>query len=147
MDNFMSNSFDNFFTGFNIVFIVVSVFISLVFIFVIVSIVSPKFRGKMMSKQIKATKYMVDYSKDDLEDIGTNLGNVSVKTRKNILDENGNVLKEMTDKEAYIKKDYVKTMASAIHEGLTEEDKVYCKHCGSLIDVDSTFCKKCGKKQ
>ena len=139
--------FDNFFKGFNIMFIIVSIFILIVFIFVILSIISPKFRGKIMSRQVKATKHMINYSKDDLEDIGTNLGNVAVNMKKNILDENEEKLREVMNQEADIKKDYVKTMASAVHDGFTNDDIMYCKHCGSMIDSDSSFCKNCGKKQ
>lgn len=139
--------FDNFFRGFNIMFIIVSIFILIVFIFVILSIISPKFRGKIMSRQVKATKHMINYSKDDLEDIGTNLGNVAVNMKKNILDENEEKLREVMNQEADIKKDYVKTMASAVHDGFTNDDTMYCKHCGSMIDSDSSFCKNCGKKQ
>ena len=40
-----------------------------IFIFVILSIVSPKFRGKIMSNQVKAVKHMADYSKEDLKTI------------------------------------------------------------------------------
>lgn len=141
-----NSNFEQAFSTFNIMFVVVSIFIGLVFIFVILSFISPKFRGKIMSRQVKATKHMVDYSKEDLEDIGTNLGSVAVKMRKNILDENEDTLREMSEQEADIKKGYVKTMASAIKEGL-EEDSIYCKHCGSVIDSDSKFCKKCGKEQ
>ena len=91
-----------------------------IFIFVILSIVSPKFRGKIMSNQVKAVKHMTDYSKEDL--------------------------KTIADTEVEISASALKKKAKAIKEGLTEE-KMYCKHCGSLIDNDSTFCKKCGKKQ
>lgn len=140
----MFHTFDQ---TFNIIFIIVSIIMAVVFIVTILTIISPKFRGKMMSRQLRATKHMVDYSKGDLEDIGTNLGNVAMRTHKNILEENEDSLKEMMDKEANIKKDYIKTMANAIHEGLKEEDSIYCKHCGSTIDSDSTFCKICGKKQ
>ena len=143
----MFDNFSIFFSVFSIMFIIFSIFIALVFIFVILSIVSPKFRGKMMSRQVKATKHMMDYSKEDWEDIGTKLCHVVISTKKNILDENEDSLRKMADKEASIKKGYLKTMASAVHEGLTEENTIYCKHCGCLIDSDSTFCKKCGKKQ
>lgn len=117
----MFNNFNQTFSTFNIIFIITSIFIGLVFIFVILSIVNPKFRAKLMSRQIRATKQMIDYSKDDLKDI--------------------------VDMEADIKKGYVKTMAKSIKEGLTEENTIYCKHCGSMIDSDSRFCKKCGKEQ
>lgn len=148
MNDFMfNNNFEQSFSMFDIMFIIVPIMIGLVFIFVFISIISPKFRGKMMSRQVKATKHMVDYSKDDIEDIGTTLGGVAVNVKKNILDENEDTLRQMADREANIKKDYVKTMASAIKEGLNEKDTIYCKHCGNLIDSDSTFCKDCGKKQ
>ena len=34
----------------------------------------------------------------------------------------------------------------AIKDGLSD-NKMYCKHCGDLIDSDSEFCKHCGKRQ
>lgn len=27
------------------------------------------------------------------------------------------------------------------------EETMFCKHCGTPIDIDSKFCKKCGKEQ
>lgn len=147
MNDFVFNNFERSFSMFNIIFTICIIIFIVVFIFAVLSIFSPKFRGKLMSRQIKATKHMVDYSKEDIEDIGTNLGNVAIKTKKNILNENEEILKEMKNKEANINSEYVREMASAIHDGLTENDTVYCKHCGSLIDSDSTFCKRCGKKQ
>ena len=43
-----------------VLFIFVPVFIASVFILVVAQLISPKFRGKMMSRQIKAAKYMMD---------------------------------------------------------------------------------------
>ena len=54
-------------TGFNIIFIISIVIFIAIFTFAILSIFSPKFRGKMMSRQVKSLRYMTDYSKDDLE--------------------------------------------------------------------------------
>lgn len=139
--------FHNFNQMFSIVFIIVSVMTAAVFIFTILSLLSPKLRGKIMSRQIRATKHMVDYSKEDLEDISNNLGNVALKTKKNILDEHEEDLKELANREANIKKDYVKTMVNAIHEVQNDKDTIYCKHCGGMIDSDSIFCKHCGKEQ
>ena len=148
MDNLMfNNHFEQTSSMIDIMFIVVPIMIALIFIFTIVMIFSPKLRGKMMSRQVKATKHMVDYSKEDFEDIGTSLGNVMINTKKNILDQNEDTLRDIADREASIKKGYIKTMTSAIHEGLTEKDTIYCKYCGSMIDSDSIFCKKCGKQQ
>lgn len=136
----------NFSNTFNILFIIIPIIGLLIFGFVIAMFISPKFRGKIMSRQIKAAKYMTDYSKDDIEDIGATLGKVTVTTKKRILDENGDVLEEISTKEGNISKEKIKTIASAIKEGL-DEASMYCKHCGSSIDVDSKFCKKCGKEQ
>jgi len=111
---------DNFDSIFNVMFTIVPIFIGVVFIFIILMSVSPKFRGKMMSRQVKATKHMVDYSKEDLKDI--------------------------SDGMAYASHDGIRSTARAIKEGF-EENPVYCKHCGAEIDSDSKFCNKCGKEQ
>ena len=105
---------------FDAMFVIVPVFIGIVFVFVIAMFISPKFRGKMMSRQIKAQKYMMDESKEDLKSISNDM--------------------------AYATKDGIKTVAGAIKEGFTQ-NKIFCKHCGSEIDEDSKFCKKCGKEQ
>ena len=106
---------------FNIVFIIVLIVVILTFIFTLLSIFNPKVRGKMMSKQVKATKYMMDESKDDIQSISTNMADAT--------------------------KEGIETTVHAIKKGLTENDVVYCKHCGSIIDKDSKFCKSCGKEQ
>ena len=106
---------------FQAMFIIVSIFIALVFAFTIAQIISPKFRGKMMSRQVKSVKYMVDESKDDIESISTDMANAT--------------------------KEGVEITAHAIKKGFTEDEKIYCKHCGSRIDQDSKFCKNCGKEQ
>ena len=60
-----------------ILFIVVPIFIILVFIFMVLSIFSPKFDGKMLSKQIKATKYMLNDSKEDIKSIYDDMANAT----------------------------------------------------------------------
>lgn len=130
---------------FEIIFAIVPILVVGVFIFVFVMMFSPKLRGKMMSQQIKA-KYMLDEAKDDLTDIATAAGNVSIKSKKNILDSNENVLHDIATKNANIAKDGIETTVRAIKRGITGESK-YCKHCGKSIDEDSKFCKECGKKQ
>ena len=104
---------------FKVFFIFVAVIVGVIFILTILMVVSPKIRAKFMSKQIKATKYMIDEVEDDLTDIAT--------------------------KRANINKEGVEITAKAIKDGLT--DKVYCKYCGKKIDKDSKFCKICGKEQ
>lgn len=103
-----------------IIFTIVPIFAVCIFIFAIVLMFSPKARGKMMSRQIKASKYMMDESVDDIKSISDNM--------------------------AYANKDSIKTTARAIKEGFTK-DTIYCKHCGTSIDIDSKFCKSCGKEQ
>ena len=110
---------------FDALFVIVPIFIGLTFILMVVMMFSPKARGKMMSRQLKAAKYMMDESKDDIKDISDNM--------------------------AYATKDGIKTttqaVASGIKAGLSDEETIYCKYCGSEIDSDSVFCKKCGKEQ
>ena len=124
-------------------FVIVPIFIGLVFIFMIAMIASPKLRGKMMSRQFKSIRYMMEESQDDL----AKLSGTAVELKKQILDENEETLTHIANKEAKIKSVGIKSAAKAIKEGLTELDSIYCKHCGSVIDSDSKFCKKCGKEQ
>lgn len=132
---------------FDIIFTIVPILVFSIFIFVVVLMFNPKLRGKFQSRQIKATKYMMDESKEDLTDIMTTMGNVQVKSKKNILDQNEETLQNMSNRYANITKDGIETTVRAIKKGLAEEDKMYCKHCGQLIDKDSKFCKNCGKEQ
>ena len=126
---------------FNIIFIFLIIVFVLIFIFAILTFVSPKFRGKMMSRQIKSLKYMTEYSKDDL----TDLGEASININSSILNNNEDKLKDIADKTANISKDAIKTTVSAIKNGI--KDNIYCKHCGEVIDSDSKFCKYCGREQ
>ena len=57
------------------------------------------------------------------------------------------MLTNIASKEANIEGVKIKSAAKAIKEGLTENNTIYCKHCGSLIDSDSKYCKVCGKEQ
>ena len=104
---------------FSIMFIIVSIFIGIVFVFVIAMFISPKLRGKMMSREIKAQKYMMDESKEDIRSISNDM--------------------------AYATKDGIRTTASAIKDGFTQSS-MFCKYCGNEIDGDSKFCKTCGKE-
>lgn len=126
----------------NIMFIVVPILVFAGFIFTFALILSPKLRGKMMSKQIDAASHMMKYSKNSLSD----LAGTALDVKKSILTENEDVLKEMYTKEAEIEKEGLKIKTSAIKEGLSGINNKYCKHCGALIDSDSTFCKSCGKR-
>ncbi len=106
---------------FQVIFIIAPIFIAIIFILVIAQLISPKFRGKMMSRQVKATKYMIDGSKEDIQRISTDM--------------------------AYATKEGIETTTRAIKKGFSEDKSIYCKYCGSKIDEDSKFCKICGKEQ
>ena len=131
---------------FDAMFVIVPVIMVIIMAFGITMAISPKARGKWMSKQIKATKYMLDDAKEDLKSMGTTAGNVGVNIKKNILDENEDTLKDMAKREANINKEYIEVTAKAIKEGLSSNNKVYCKHCGKKIDEESKYCMYCGKK-
>lgn len=107
-------------SGFGIIFVLSALFAVAVFVFVILMIFSPKVRGKMMSKQAKAARYMAEESKDDI--------------------------KYTADAMSEATHDAIRNTVSAVREGI-EGDCVYCKHCGKPIDRDSRFCKECGGEQ
>lgn len=112
------------FSSMNTVIIVIMCFTGVIivgaFIYIIASFVSPKFRGKMMGKQVQATKYMMDNQKDNIKSIATDAANAS--------------------------KEGIEITTRAIKDGFTKSE-AYCKDCGEIIDEDSKFCKKCGKEQ
>jgi len=127
---------------FDAMFVIGPIFIGIVFIFVIAMFISPKFRGKMMTRQVKSMKYMLDESKKDLEA----MGGTAINVKKNIVDNNEEFLREISEKEGEIAGIGIEKKVRAIKKGLVE-DKIYCKHCGKSIDADSKYCKKCGKEQ
>lgn len=81
-----------------------------------------------------------------LEKTLTKYGNVAARAQNNIINNNEEILRETANKTANIHKDAVKTLMHSVKEGLSDDNAIFCKHCGEKIDVDSTFCKKCGKK-
>ncbi len=131
---------------FDALFVIVPILVLGIFIFVIIMLISPKMRGKMMSRQIRATKYMMENAKDDLKEMGTMAGDIKVQTRKHILDQNEERLKDIEKRTANIEKEGIEVKVKAIRDGLSK-NAIYCKYCGTLIDEDSKFCKKCGKEQ
>ena len=110
---------------FDIIFVITAIFIGFTFIFVVLMFVSPKLRGKLMSRQVKAFKHMTDYSKKDFEDINYNVADASMN--------------------ANINKDAIYIKSKAIKDGLSSF-MIYCKYCGNKIDSDSKYCNYCGKK-
>ena len=79
---------------------------------------------------------------------------ISANMTKNIVKTNKDTFTEIADESAEITKDSITNIAKSVKEGLNEttsnsesENKKYCKHCGSSIDLDSAYCNKCGGKQ
>ena len=129
-----------------ILFYIVPILIGITFVLMIALMISPKLRGKIMSSQIKATKHMMDYSKEDLKDILSTSADIGINAEKEILDNNEETMEDNVTRKANINKKGIEITTNAIKEGLTRS-KIYCKHCGKLIDDDSKFCKSCGKEQ
>lgn len=135
----------------NIIFYIVPILIAITFIFTIALIFSPKLRGKMMSKQIKATKHMLDYTKDDLQDLMTTSATMGIDTEKTILDKNEDTLRNNVIRKANINKEGIEITTKAIKDGLNSgsenKNTKYCIECGKKIPTDAKFCLYCGKEQ
>lgn len=130
---------------FDIIFVITGIFIGFTFVFVILMFVSPKLRGKLMSRQVKALKHMTDYSKKDFEDINYNVADASMNANKRLMEDNYDDLEDMASMNANINKDAIYIKSKAIKDGLSSS-KIYCKYCGNKIDSDSKYCNYCGKK-
>ena len=135
----------------HIIFYIVPILIAITFIFTIALIFSPKLRGKMMSKQIKATKHMLDYTKDDLQDLMTTSATMGIDTEKTILDKNEDTLRNNVIRKANINKEGIEITTKAIKDGLSSgsdnKNTKYCIECGKKIPTDAKFCLFCGKEQ
>lgn len=129
-------------TGFTIFFVFGIILFICIFSFVIMTMFSTKFRSKMIARQMKSISGATNLSKDEIEDMMANLGSASIRSKKRILDENEDNLKDIKDAEMRINKDAIRETAKAVKEGFTGE--IYCKHCGKSIDKDSKYCKHCG---
>ena len=84
-----------------------------------ITMLNPNIQGKMLSKQVKSLRNMMDESKD--------------------------TLKSLADDMADINADSIEATAKAVKKGLTSDD-VICAHCGKKIDKDSKYCKYCGDR-
>ena len=104
--------------GFIIFFVIVLILVIAGFVFTFAMMFSPKFKSKLLGKQIEASKYIIDEHKNDIKSISDNVAEAT--------------------------KGATKTTARAIKEGF--KDTIFCKHCGAEIEADSKFCKVCGKK-
>ena len=99
------------------------IFFGLAFIIIIgsfITMLNPNIQGKILSKQVKSLRNMMDESKD--------------------------TLKSLADDMADINADSIEATAKAVKKGLTSDDDITCAHCGKKIDKDSKYCKYCGDR-
>lgn len=136
----------------DILFYIVPISIGLVAIFIFATILSPKLRGKILSSQIRSTKHMLDYSKEDLQDLMTTTASMGIDAEKAILDKKEDTMRNNATRKANINKDSIEITTKAIKDGLTNsnvsnQNTKYCKECGKKIPSDAKFCAYCGEKQ
>ena len=80
------------------------------------------FSTSIVKAQIKAQKYVVTQTKEDLKDVA---------------EIHGEIIEPVSEK-----------AARGAKKGFTqEEEKKFCKMCGLEIDKDAKFCEHCGAKQ
>ena len=84
-----------------------------------ITMLNPNIQGKMLSKQVKSLRNMIDESKDTLKSLAD----------------------DMTD----INADSIEATAKAVKKGLASDD-VICAHCGKKIDKYYKYCKFCGDR-
>lgn len=71
------------------------------------------------------------------------MGDVVTQVQHDLVSDNKDIMTETANNQADINREAIRKTAQAIKEGF-ESEKVYCRHCGSVIDADSKFCKNCG---
>ena len=122
---------------------IVVVFIVIVVVVIVALIAFGPVRKNMMNSLLDQQKDLLDKNSDKLESMMSSM----LQTKKRILENNAEDIAYINQKEAELKSSGVRTTAKAIKDGFTDNDSIFCKHCGSSIDSDSKFCKKCGKEQ
>lgn len=114
---------ENMFHGFYIIFGVIT-FLSIgIIVFVFLTIFNPKMRAKLVSQNIKA--------------------------QKQILDDNEEILKDISEKNADLENISFKKKVKTIQEAFKEEKSqnyIYCQNCGQKNNEDARYCQKCGEK-
>ena len=91
--------------------------------------------------------FITGTSRKGLEKRLTRSMSILAKAQNNVMKNNEDILRQNANITADINKDAIRTMSHAVKEGFTDNNTVYCKNCGQLIDENSWFCKFCGKEQ
>ena len=143
--------------------IMVAVFI-IVFVTAIAALISPRFRGMLMARQVRALRHATDMAKDDLSRSASNVAKAGIDAADEVHDSRGEELRNIASTLTDIKvssvtgaleknldgiRDIISTASDAVKGTGSEGDasgKIFCKYCGAQVDGDSLFCKKCGRK-
>lgn len=120
----------------------------LVMILILCIAFSAKGRNKMMQNMMKSNMdTLKDMTAGEMGETLKDLSKTAINIRKNILEENKDLLKEVVEMEADIESRAIKKKAAAAKDGFIGNDTIFCKYCGANIDSDSKFCMNCGKEQ
>ncbi|MBR2830888.1 hypothetical protein IKE83_00840 [Candidatus Saccharibacteria bacterium] len=87
------------------------------FIFAIAMFFSPKMRGKMIGKQMKATEHMLDAAGDTM----VNIAAKNAKIQRAAMEKSKDDLTAINTMKAETEKEAIKTKAGAVREGLLGE--------------------------
>ena len=80
---------------------------------------SPKMRGKMMGKQMKAAEYMLDAAGDTMSNIAAK----NAKIQRDAMEKSKDDLTAINTMRAETEKEAIKTKAGAVREGLLREKR------------------------
>ena len=85
--------------------------------------------------------FITGTSRKGLEKRLTRSMSILAKVQNNVMKNNEDILRQNADMNADINKDAIRIMSKAVKEGFSDDNTVYCKNCGQLIDEDSRFYK------
>lgn len=142
MNNDVFNNMTNTISVFNIVFVIMFLLGIGFFVFVLLMIFNPKIRSKMMGRQLKATKMILDDNKETIKDIHNLQADIAIESTDNILDKHEKTLEKNMTKMANIGSSSVETTVRAVKQGIKNTKE--CPKCKKYNEEDAKFCKECG---
>jgi len=132
------------FSIFNIIFVIMLLFTIAFFIFVILMIFNPKIRSKMMGRQLKATKMILDDNKETIKDIANLQADIAVESTDNILNKHDKTIEKNMTKMANMSAESIETTARSIKKGISKTKQ--CPECLKFNEENAKFCQECGAK-
>ena len=138
------NQFEQASSTMGIIFIIIFIVSIGFFVFVFLTIFSPKMRSKMLGRQLKITKRVLDDNKETIKDIHNLQADIAIESADKILDKHEDTIRKNVTKMADISSDSVETTARAIKKGISQTKQ--CPECLKFNDEKAKFCQECGKK-